>query len=225
MVSRQHAEFRLQNGRWFVSDSTSTHGTFLNGQLLKAPAELRKDSRIQFGTDGPVLVVTGIGQEVGTEATLVSRSSTSVPSPARSASPLHPHQVFSRTLRSDFPKPLKARQRAGICRTVRRRNGKPQENRTQQRRDSLRTRSAELKARSMRLLRWCRAVMQKFDAWRQSMYSSILEASTELMLNGKRIAAPEVLHHRTISSWATEGPTIRFVHPAQSGAPPRAASR
>ena len=72
MVSRQHAEFRLQNDRWIVADSASTHGTFLDGQPLKSPAELRKDSRIQFGPNGPVLVVTGIGQEVGAEATLVA---------------------------------------------------------------------------------------------------------------------------------------------------------
>src|SRR4030095_2164044 len=82
-VSRQHAEFRLQNGRWIIADSNSTHGTFLDGQPLKSPSELRKGSRVQFGPNGPVLVVTGIGQEGAAEATLVTKQ----PAPPESSAP------------------------------------------------------------------------------------------------------------------------------------------
>ena len=34
MVSRRHAEFRLANGRWTVTDAKSRFGTFVNGQKL-----------------------------------------------------------------------------------------------------------------------------------------------------------------------------------------------
>ena len=78
-VSRQHAEFRLHNGVWVVSDSGSTYGTFLDGQPLKEPTALRVHSRVQFGSDGPVLVVTRIGQEAPAVETLVD--------PPRQASP------------------------------------------------------------------------------------------------------------------------------------------
>ena len=91
-VSRQHAEFRLQNGRWLVSDSGSTYGTFLDGQQLKEPTAIHVNSRIQFGSGGPVLVVIRIGQETPATETLVdsprqappSSSTPSLPSAAQS---------------------------------------------------------------------------------------------------------------------------------------------
>ena len=59
-VSRQHAQFQLKNDRWFVSDSGSTYGTLVDGQIIKEPTEVRLHSRVQFGTGGPVLVITKI---------------------------------------------------------------------------------------------------------------------------------------------------------------------
>src|SRR5882724_12094243 len=57
-VSRQHAQFQLKNDRWFVSDSGSTYGTLVDGQIIKEPTEVRLHSRVQFGTGGPILVIT-----------------------------------------------------------------------------------------------------------------------------------------------------------------------
>lgn len=54
MVSRKHAELRFQNGKWFLVDLNSSFGTFLDGQKISAPAPVNFDSRIQFGTSGPV---------------------------------------------------------------------------------------------------------------------------------------------------------------------------
>ncbi|MBA3568367.1 MAG: FHA domain-containing protein [Pyrinomonadaceae bacterium] len=38
-VSRRHAQFQLHNDSWFLADSGSTYGTFLNGQLVKEPTQ------------------------------------------------------------------------------------------------------------------------------------------------------------------------------------------
>jgi ABC transport system ATP-binding/permease protein len=63
MVSRRHAEFRLTNGRWTVTDANSRFGTFVNGQkLTAAPVEVRVGSHVQLGADGPILRVVSIEQ-------------------------------------------------------------------------------------------------------------------------------------------------------------------
>src|SRR5688572_16011388 len=62
MVSRRHAEFRLTDGRWIVTDANSRFGTFVNGQKAAAPVEVRVGSHVQLGADGPILRVVSIEQ-------------------------------------------------------------------------------------------------------------------------------------------------------------------
>jgi ABC-type multidrug transport system ATPase subunit/pSer/pThr/pTyr-binding forkhead associated (FHA) protein len=62
MVSRKHAEFRLGEGRCTVADSNSRFGTFVNGQKITDPVEVRVGSHVQFGTAGPILRVVSIEQ-------------------------------------------------------------------------------------------------------------------------------------------------------------------
>ncbi len=57
MVSRQHAEFRWVTGRWILVDNNSSYGTFLNEKRIAEPQILSFGSKIQFGTNGPVLKV------------------------------------------------------------------------------------------------------------------------------------------------------------------------
>ena len=57
MVSRRHAEFRYENGKWFVVDLNSSYGVFVNGQRVSTPHPIAAGSSIQLGTDGPVLIV------------------------------------------------------------------------------------------------------------------------------------------------------------------------
>src|SRR5712671_1723857 len=62
MVSRKHAEFRLSDRRYLVADSNSRFGTFVNGQRITEPVEVRVGSQVQLGTGGPILRVISIEQ-------------------------------------------------------------------------------------------------------------------------------------------------------------------
>ena len=62
MVSRKHAEFRLGEGRCLVADTNSRFGTFVEGQRVDAPVEVRVGSHVQLGGGGPILRVVSIEQ-------------------------------------------------------------------------------------------------------------------------------------------------------------------
>src|SRR6266853_1811272 len=68
MVSRKHAEFRLGEGRCFVADSNSRFGTFVNGQKITAPVEVRVGANVQLGAGGPILRVVSIEQTATSHA-------------------------------------------------------------------------------------------------------------------------------------------------------------
>ena len=57
MVSRKHAELRWQGGHWLIVDLNSSYGTYLNGQRISQPQQVPVGSRLQFGMDGPTIVV------------------------------------------------------------------------------------------------------------------------------------------------------------------------
>jgi ABC-type multidrug transport system ATPase subunit/pSer/pThr/pTyr-binding forkhead associated (FHA) protein len=60
MVSRKHAELRLENSRYVLIDLKSTQGTFVDGRRITQPTEVRAGARLQFGDKGPVVCVTRI---------------------------------------------------------------------------------------------------------------------------------------------------------------------
>ena len=64
MVSRKHAELRFSGGQWFVYDLNSSYGTFADGQKLSAPQTVKVGSRLQFGTNGPVISIVWIEEIV-----------------------------------------------------------------------------------------------------------------------------------------------------------------
>ncbi len=68
MVSRKHAEIRLSNGRYLVTDANSRFGTFVNGQRISEPVEVKVGSHVQLGTGGPILRVTSIEQSPVSQA-------------------------------------------------------------------------------------------------------------------------------------------------------------
>ncbi|HEX8138660.1 MAG TPA: FHA domain-containing protein [Pyrinomonadaceae bacterium] len=63
MVSRRHAEIRLKDGRYLLVDTNSSFGTFLDGQRITEPVEIREGARAQFGAGGPIMRVVRIEQE------------------------------------------------------------------------------------------------------------------------------------------------------------------
>src|SRR5713226_796476 len=72
MVSRKHAEFRLGEGRCLVADSNSRFGTFVNGQKIAAPVEVRVGANVQLGAGGPILRVVSIEQTAVSNAAPVA---------------------------------------------------------------------------------------------------------------------------------------------------------
>jgi len=62
MVSRRHAEFRQRAGRCLIADTNSRFGTFIDGQRVGDPSEVRVGSRVQLGAGGPLLRVIAIEQ-------------------------------------------------------------------------------------------------------------------------------------------------------------------
>ena len=79
MVSRYHAELQHRDNQWFLVDQNSTYGTFLNGQKIVQAQSIQIGSEIQFGVDGPVLIVIllevgGAGQSVYSNPQIVPPS-------------------------------------------------------------------------------------------------------------------------------------------------------
>lgn len=48
-VSRCHAELRLTGETWILADVGSMNGTFLNGQRITSPVEVRPGDHVRFG--------------------------------------------------------------------------------------------------------------------------------------------------------------------------------
>ncbi len=66
MVSRIHAELRWQGTGWFIFDANSSFGTFVDGEKVIQSKAVSSGNRLQFGTNGPVILVVSIGA-TGTE--------------------------------------------------------------------------------------------------------------------------------------------------------------
>lgn len=49
LVSRKHTKVTLENGKYFVSDLTSTNGTFINGKKIKTKTQLTEKDELRVG--------------------------------------------------------------------------------------------------------------------------------------------------------------------------------
>jgi ABC-type multidrug transport system ATPase subunit len=65
-VSRVHAEIRLENGHWYLTDQGSRAGTLLNGTTVSTATEIHSGSLIQFGLAGPQLKVRLLDEPAAT---------------------------------------------------------------------------------------------------------------------------------------------------------------
>ena len=110
MVSRKHAEIRRQNSSWVLHDLNSSYGTFLNGQKVSAPQIIQIGSRLQFGTNGPILNVVGL--EANESAPLPAapksyQSSTPTAPPNQIHTPQAQDAQLEFTDTAQFPRPFK----------------------------------------------------------------------------------------------------------------------
>ncbi|HKO97649.1 MAG TPA: FHA domain-containing protein [Pyrinomonadaceae bacterium] len=202
-VSRQHAEFRFQNGRWFVVDNGSTYGTLVDGQLIKQPTEVRAQSRIQFGPRGPVLVITSVGQA----AAPMSESFRQSQRPAAPPPPPPPPQRQPQQPVQQAPAgPAFAEMSgAGTERLMRIELNKPV---------SLFGRDPEADGE---IDAAAAVVSRRHAEIRREGGKYILVdlgSFNGTLLNGRRIAAPEQLSDGDKIELGIGGPTIRFVDPS-----------
>jgi len=87
-VSRRHARFFIRDESVFVEDLGSTNGTFLNGERIASPQQLRMGDVITFG-ESVVMVFEKFTQEPGeTEAAPPVET---VPEPVYPPPPPQPH--------------------------------------------------------------------------------------------------------------------------------------
>lgn len=85
-ISRRHARFLLQEDNVIIEDLGSTNGTFLNGQRISTPQQLRAGDVITFGEN---IVVVFQKSDYDPDATVVASGmdQTVRPEPPRSAPP------------------------------------------------------------------------------------------------------------------------------------------
>ena len=61
-VSRHHAWLALEGAQWFVEDSDSATGVFLNGRKIDC-AQLHVGDVLEFGVRGPIVEVRELAPE------------------------------------------------------------------------------------------------------------------------------------------------------------------
>src|SRR4051812_49751297 len=64
-VSGEHAEITEIGGHWYVADSGSTNGTFVNGRKIGTKTEILDGDIIGFGKNGPTVEVRAKGDATG----------------------------------------------------------------------------------------------------------------------------------------------------------------
>ena len=89
MVSRRHAELREKNGDCFLIDSNSSFGTYVDGNRVREPIKLQVNSKIQFGSNGPILAVRSLEIRENAEALdkLVNHLTSETIEPVQSVKP------------------------------------------------------------------------------------------------------------------------------------------
>jgi ABC transport system ATP-binding/permease protein len=216
-VSRQHAQFQLHNDSWFLADSGSTYGTFLNGQVIKEPKKVEVGSRVQFGPDGPVLVVTRIESKPArsreSDETLVEEAPRV--SPPASAPSLHA-SIQAKPTQAPLVKPAEAVfvELSGL--------GTARLQRIELNKDVIRFgRDQALEG----VIDAGAAVVSRKHAEirRQNGRFIVVDLGSfnGTLLNDRRIAEPELLHHNDRIELGPGGPTIRYLDPAHPP-PPKA---
>lgn len=234
MVSRLHAEIRLEADRGYLTDCGSTHGTFINGQRITAPAEIAPGTRIQFGAQGPILQVESIAAEPATpdfsqtlvdsaahrQKALLSNAQLSAPAqtPKVSAPPPVPAAVVPPPPAAKAP-PQTLRQLPQSAPLLIFESATP----AQSVRQVLLTREStllgrdpsadiEIDAAAAAVSRHHAEIRRQADG---TFLITDLKSFNGTLLNQQRIAQPEKLKHGDHVRLGAAGPSFRFVDPSQ----------
>lgn len=208
MVSRQHAEFHLETERCLLVD-TSSFGTYLDGQRITEPVEVRAGSKVQFGKNGPVVRV----QQITLDSS--HREESAVP-------------AFGQTIPlNNFLKDQSLKTEAGEPPTAKQSSVQPS---TIELVDAT-TGSPRLVQMSKEVLRFGRApemdvvinattgvVSRRHAEVRRSDDKFLLTdlgSFNGTLLNGKRITEPTPLDNGALIQLGLGGPLLRFTNPAQ----------
>ncbi len=89
-ASSRHAEIRLEDGRYVLTDLGSTNGTILNGERITGPRALQDGDTIEFGPNGPAVGLTILG--LGERRPEVRQTRSSTPLEAEPATAARPKQ-------------------------------------------------------------------------------------------------------------------------------------
>lgn len=242
MVSRLHAEIRLEDGRYYLTDPGSTQGTFLNGQRIAAATEIIPGARIQFGIEGPIVVVESITAEPAApdfSHTLIDSSASHQQEALRlktqPRAQAQPPVVVARppAEASHVPEPLTATEQPPVVRPLPQsapllvcesgsvaqpgRQFVLKDDRTLLGRDP--SADIEIDAAAAAVSRQHAEVRRQADG---TFLITDLKSFNGTLLNQQRIAQPERLYHRDHVQLGAGGPSFRFIdpsHPSPKGKP------
>ena len=220
MVSRRHAEFRLENGNWLLADLNSSYGVFVNGQRVSSPHPITVGSSVQFGTDGPVLIV--IWFDAAQESLRGAKPGQAAPAEPPQPEPPRQRQVQPQSReqqRPPEPVPQPAVLQTATLEFVGKESGKP----------------FVINAASIWLGRdaECAVVIESSAGMVSRKHAEIRLEQGEFILqdnnsfngtlvNEQRISAPTPLYHDDKIRLGVGGPVLRFISPGRTA--PKGAS-
>lgn len=219
MVSRLHAEFRFENGQYFIVDLKSRQGTLLDNVPVNSPTPVRQGSKIQFGDGGPVLIVDA------TDASEQSRFQAATPrvQEVRPAS----GQPAKTTNALSTPSQGKNVPAALILESGQSITGSKEFSITRQTTTLGRDTTADVQVEGAApvVSRRHAEITQRPDG---SFVVTDLQSFNGTLVNGQRISQPTQLAHSDVVQLSVGGPILRFVltrPPSRNEASPGAEKR
>jgi ABC transport system ATP-binding/permease protein len=225
MVSRRHAQLRLDSRRWYVTDLGASYGTFLDGRRVSGTELLLAGQILQFGTDGPRLKVVWFEQfaEPFSDAGPAIAAIPPEPSPTPPVPAVSPYNDFAQRAgrRSAPPAQQHATPAGADAKLVFTKEPGPQP-------FSLTSEGISIGRDPECDISFDRSaimVSRRHASLRLEGANFVLEDQGSFngtYVNDQRIAAPTPLYHQDVIRFGIGGPELQFLSPSRS-APSNAA--